>query len=168
RREPKATAVGSKRVAKRVRRASMLTSGTRTTPSKHFKPPLHKERTMSIDPNAGSLPEEHTLTNIPRLIARYYSERPDPSDPGQQVSFGTSGHRGSSLKGSFNEWHILAVTQAICDYRREQGIDGPLFVGMDTHALSEPAFVSALEVLAANGVETRIDAGCSETAGEPG
>ena len=123
---------------------------------------------MSIAPNAGCLPDEHSLIHIPRLVSRYYSERPDPSDPAQQVSFGTSGHRGSSLKNSFNEWHILAVTQAICDYRREQGIDGPLFVGMDTHALSEPAFVSALEVLAANGVETRIDAGCRETGGAPG
>jgi len=123
---------------------------------------------MSLDSHAGRLPDEHTLTNIPRLISRYYSERPDPSDPAQQVAFGTSGHRGSSLKNSFNEWHILATTQAICDYRREQSIDGPIFVGMDTHALSEPAFVSALEVLAANGVETRIDAGCSETNGEPG
>ena len=123
---------------------------------------------MSIDPNAGRLPDEHSLTHIPRLVSRYYSERPDPSDPAQQVAFGTSGHRGSSLKNSFNEWHILAVTQAICDYRWEQGIDGPLFVGMDTHALSEPAFVSALEVLAANGIETRIDAGCSETGGAPG
>lgn len=123
---------------------------------------------MSIDPNAGRLPDEHSLTHIPRLVSRYYSERPDPSDPAQQVAFGTSGHRGSSLKNSFNEWHILAVTQAICDYRREQGIDGPLFVGMDTHALSEPAFVSALEVLAANEIETRIDAGCSETGGAPG
>ncbi|MBF6622096.1 MAG: alpha-D-glucose phosphate-specific phosphoglucomutase [Pseudomonas stutzeri] len=123
---------------------------------------------MSNDPNAGRLPDEHSLTHIPRLVSRYYSERPDPSDPAQQVAFGTSGHRGSSLKNSFNEWHILAVTQAICDYRREQGIDGPLFVGMDTHALSEPAFVSALEVLAANEIETRIDAGCSETGGAPG
>lgn len=123
---------------------------------------------MSIAPNAGRLPDEHSLTHIPRLVSRYYSERPDPSDPAQQVSFGTSGHRGSSLKNSFNEWHILAVTQAICDYRKERGIDGPVFVGMDTHALSEPAFVSALEVLAANGIETRIDAGCSETDGAPG
>ncbi|QGZ31380.1 phosphoglucomutase (alpha-D-glucose-1,6-bisphosphate-dependent) [Stutzerimonas stutzeri] len=123
---------------------------------------------MSLDPNAGRLPDDSTLINIPRLVARYYSERPDPSDPAQQVAFGTSGHRGSSLKNSFNEWHILAVTQAICDYRREQGVDGPVFVGMDTHALSEPAFVSALEVLAANGVETRIDSGCAQTLGEPG
>ncbi|KGK85652.1 phosphoglucomutase [Stutzerimonas degradans] len=123
---------------------------------------------MSIAPNAGRLPDPHTLTHLPRLVARYYSDRPDPSDPAQQVAFGTSGHRGSSLKGSFNEWHILATTQAICDYRRQEGIDGPLFMGMDTHALSEPAFVSALEVLAANGIETRIDAGCPETNGEPG
>ncbi len=123
---------------------------------------------MSIAPNAGRLPDPHTLTHLPRLVARYYSDRPDPSDPAQQVAFGTSGHRGSSLKGSFNEWHILATTQAICDYRRQEGIDGPLFMGMDTHALSEPAFVSALEVLAANGIETRIDAGCPETDGEPG
>src|SRR5690606_28861985 len=83
-----------------------------------------KERQMSLDLNAGRLPDDSTLTNIPRLISRYYSERPEPSDPAQQVAFGTSGHRGSSLKNSFNEWHILAVTQAICDYRREQGIDG--------------------------------------------
>lgn len=123
---------------------------------------------MSIHSNAGLLPDEHSLVNLPRLVARYYSERPDPSDPAQQVAFGTSGHRGSSLKNSFNEWHILAVTQAICEYRRGQGIDGPLYIGMDTHALSEPAFVSALEVLAANRIETRIDAGCSETGGEPG
>ncbi|NRF47177.1 alpha-D-glucose phosphate-specific phosphoglucomutase [Pseudomonas stutzeri] len=123
---------------------------------------------MSIAPNAGRLPDPHTLTHLPRLVARYYSDRPDPSDPAQQVAFGTSGHRGSSLKGSFNEWHILATTQAICDYRRQEGIDGPLFMGMDTHALSEPAFVSALEVLAANGIETRIDTGCPETGGEPG
>lgn len=123
---------------------------------------------MSITANAGLLPDEHMLAHIPRLVSRFYSERPDSSDPAQQISFGTSGHRGSSLKNSFNEWHVLAVTQAICDYRKEQGIDGPLFMGMDTHALSEPAFVSALEVLAGNGVETFIDAGCSETGGAPG
>ncbi|MGE4405741.1 phosphoglucomutase (alpha-D-glucose-1,6-bisphosphate-dependent) [Pseudomonas sp.] len=123
---------------------------------------------MSIAPNAGRLPDPHSLTHLPRLVARYYSDRPDPSDPAQQVAFGTSGHRGSSLKGSFNEWHILATTQAICDYRRQEGIDGPLYMGMDTHALSEPAFISALEVLAANGIQTRIDAGCPETNGEPG
>lgn len=123
---------------------------------------------MSIAPNAGRLPDASTLTNLPRLVSRYYSERPDVSDPAQQVAFGTSGHRGSSLKNSFNEWHILATTQAICDYRQQEGIDGPLFMGMDTHALSEPAFVSALEVLAANGVQTCIDAGCAETGFAPG
>lgn len=123
---------------------------------------------MSIDPQAGQLPHEKRLVNLPRLVSRYYSERPDASDPAQQVAFGTSGHRGSSLKNSFNEWHILAVTQAICDYREGQGVDGPLFIGMDTHALSEPAFVSALEVLAANEVEVRIDKGVEATGFEPG
>ena len=76
---------------------------------------------MSIATNAGRLPDENTLTHLPRLVARYYSDRPEPSDPGQQVAFGTSGHRGSSLKGSFTEWHILAITQAICEYRKAQG-----------------------------------------------
>ncbi|MGJ8524926.1 Phosphoglucomutase [Halomonadaceae bacterium LMG 33818] len=123
---------------------------------------------MSIDPKAGKLPDESSLVNLPRLVTRYYSVTPDIEDPAQRVAFGTSGHRGSSLKGSFNEAHILAVTQAICDYRSAQKITGPLFLGMDTHALSEPAFVSAVEVLAANGVETRIDAGVDETQGEPG
>jgi len=123
---------------------------------------------MSIDPKAGKLPDESSLVNLPRLVTRYYSITPDIEDPAQRVAFGTSGHRGSSLKGSFNEAHILAVTQAICDYRSAQKITGPLFIGMDTHALSEPAFVSAVEVLAANGVETRIDAGVEETQGEPG
>ncbi len=127
-----------------------------------------KDLKMSIAPNAGQLPDEHELVNLPRLVSRYYTEQPDPENPAQQVSFGTSGHRGSSLNSSFNEWHILATTQAICDYRKTQGIDGPLFIGMDTHALSEPAFVSALEVLAGNGTEICIDAGCHETGGEPG
>jgi phosphoglucomutase len=90
--------------------------------------------------------------NLPELVAAYVTGRPDPSDPGQRVSFGTSGHRGSSLKTSFNENHILAITQALCEHRAARGIDGPLFLGMDTHALSEPAHVTALEVLAANGV----------------
>lgn len=123
---------------------------------------------MSIDPQAGQLPHEQRLVNLPRLVSRYYSERPDVDDPAQRVAFGTSGHRGSSLKNGFNEWHILAVTQAICDYREGQGIKGPLFIGMDTHALSEPAFVSALEVLAANEVEVRLDAGVEATGFEPG
>ncbi len=98
------------------------------------------------------------LADIPRLITEYYMVRPDVSVPSQAVSFGTSGHRGSSLRGSFNEAHILAITQAICEYRRTAGIDGPLFLAKDTHALSEPAFATALTVLAANGVETMVDA----------
>src|SRR5688572_26144157 len=106
----------------------------------------------------GERPSDDLLINVPRLVAAYYSERPDPGIRDQRVAFGTSGHRGSSLKTAFNELHILATTQAICDYRRSQSIDGPLFLGIDTHALSEPAFVSAMEVLAANGVEVRIDA----------
>jgi phosphoglucomutase len=97
------------------------------------------------------------LVNVPRLMTAYYTTRPDPTDRAQRVAFGTSGHRGSALEGSFNEAHILAVTQAICTYRQQERIDGPLFLGIDTHALSEPAFASALEVLAANGVETMID-----------
>ncbi|MET0984080.1 MAG: phosphoglucomutase, alpha-D-glucose phosphate-specific, partial [Steroidobacteraceae bacterium] len=111
---------------------------------------------MATHPLAGKLPTPAMLANVPRLITAYFSERPNAEDPGQRVAFGTSGHRGSALKGSFNEAHILAVTQAICVYRKRQGIDGPLFLGVDTHALSEPAFVSALEVLAHNGVETMI------------
>ena len=89
------------------------------------------------------------------MEAAYYDSTPDPDDPSQLVSFGTSGHRGSSLRGSFTETHIAAITQAICEYRRAQGIDGPLYMGRDTHALSQPAQRTALEVLAANGVETR-------------
>ena len=96
------------------------------------------------------------LVNVPRLITAYYSNVPDPSMPGQRVAFGTSGHRGAAFESSFNEWHVLAISQAICDYRRQQGIDGPLFLGIDTHALSEPAYASALEVLAANGVDVML------------
>jgi len=95
--------------------------------------------------------------NVPRLITAYYAEHPDAAVPAERVAFGTSGHRGSALKRSFNEAHVLAVAQAICDYRGRQRISGPLYLGMDTHALSEPAFASTLEVLAANGVETMID-----------
>ena len=95
----------------------------------------------------------------PRLITAYYTEVPDPSVPAQRVAFGTSGHRGSALQKAFNEWHILAITQAICLYRKLQHTDGPLFLGMDTHALSMPAFASSLEVLAANGVEVMIAEG---------
>ncbi len=109
---------------------------------------------MAIHPLAGKKAPKSMLVNIPRLISEYYARRPDSNEPAQQVAFGTSGHRGTSLKGSFNEQHILAITQAICCYRKAQGITGPLFIGFDTHALSEPAFISALEVLAANKVET--------------
>jgi phosphoglucomutase len=108
-------------------------------------------------PRAGLPAVASDLVNIPRLITAYYTGRPDPALPGQRVAFGTSGHRGSAFSDSFNESHILAITQAICDHRRQQGIDGPLFLAMDTHALSEPAFASTLEVLAANGVEVMID-----------
>lgn len=112
---------------------------------------------MAVSPLAGKPTVTTMLVNVPRLVTAYYAERPDPSVREQRVAFGTSGHRGSALKQAFNEAHILATSQAICLYRQEQGIDGPLFLGMDTHALSEPAFVSALEVLAANGVEVMID-----------
>jgi phosphoglucomutase len=98
------------------------------------------------------------LVNVPRLITAYYSERPDPTIASQRVAFGTSGHRGTSFDVSFNEAHVLAISQAICEYRKQQGIDGPLFMGFDTHALSAPAFASALEVLAANGVTLMIAA----------
>ena len=112
---------------------------------------------MSISPYAGKPAEQWMLTNIPRLLTAYYVNRPDPAIPEQRVVFGTSGHRGSSLDNAFNEGHILAISQAICWYRQQQGIDGPLFLGLDTHALSEPAFASALEVLAANGVNVMLD-----------
>jgi phosphoglucomutase len=107
---------------------------------------------------AGKPVPQKLLVNIPRLVTAYYTLAPDPEIVAQRVAFGTSGHRGAAFAASFNEAHILAITQAVCLYRRAAGIDGPLFLGMDTHALSEPAFASALEVLAANGVETRIDA----------
>ncbi|HUO64101.1 MAG TPA: phosphoglucomutase (alpha-D-glucose-1,6-bisphosphate-dependent) [Terriglobales bacterium] len=111
---------------------------------------------MAISSLAGKPAPKEMLVDVTRLVREYYARPPDVSDPTQLVSFGTSGHRGSSLRGSFNEAHILAVAQAICDYRRGQGIDGPLYMGKDTHALSGPAQQTALEVLAANGVETVI------------
>src|SRR5262245_27312160 len=114
---------------------------------------------MQVSPLAGKPADPSMLVDVPRLVTAYYTGRPDPSVPAQRVAFGTSGHRGSSLDAAFNETHILAITQAICLYRREQGIDGPLYLGIDTHALSAPAFASALEVLAANGVEVMVDAG---------
>src|SRR5438132_13317500 len=113
---------------------------------------------MAISPIAGKPAEPPLLINVPRLVTAYYTGQPDPSIAGQRVVFGTSGHRGSSLDNAFNEAHILAITQAICLYRTQQSIDGPLFIGSDTHALSEPAFASALEVLAANGVNVMVDA----------
>src|SRR5260370_22617604 len=97
------------------------------------------------------------LANIPRLVTAYFAGKPDPEVASQRVAFGTSGHRGSALNDAFNEAHILAISQAICDHRRSVGITGPLFVGIDTHALAEPALASALEVFAANAVETMID-----------
>jgi phosphoglucomutase len=112
---------------------------------------------MKLSPLAGKPAPESILANIPRLVTSYYALEPDPSVPAQKVSFGTSGHRGTSRECSFNEEHILAITQAICLYRRQNKIDGPLFLGIDTHALSEPALASALEVLAANDVEVMID-----------
>lgn len=118
---------------------------------------------MNISPKAGKPVDPASLVNIPQLITDYYSVRPNLSDPRQRVIFGTSGHRGSSFDGAFNEWHILAITQAICDYRKSQNIGGPLFLGMDTHALSEPAFASALEVLAANRVDVMLSEGTAYT-----
>ncbi|MFZ0614020.1 MAG: phosphoglucomutase (alpha-D-glucose-1,6-bisphosphate-dependent) [Desulfobacterales bacterium] len=111
---------------------------------------------MTTHELAGKPAPRSLLVNVPRLVSAYYTHRPDAGDPAQQVAFGTSGHRGSSLKNSFNEGHVLATTQAICDRRRADRITGPLFLGMDTHALSEASFASTLEVLAANGVETYI------------
>jgi phosphoglucomutase len=111
---------------------------------------------MKVSPFAGKLAEPAMLVNVPKLVTAYFTDVPDPSVPAQRVAFGTSGHRGSAFDKAFNEWHILAITQAICLYRQQQKIDGPLFLGMDTHALSLPALASALEVLAANGVEVMI------------
>ncbi len=114
-------------------------------------------------PLAGQPAPRTLLQNIPRLIAAYYTQEPDPDNPAHQVAFGTSGHRGTSLRNSFNEKHILAISQAICDHRRATGVEGPLFLGMDTHALSEPALVTAVEVLAANDVELVLQTGLGYT-----
>src|SRR5262245_49427991 len=111
---------------------------------------------MTVNERAGQPAEASTLVDVAQLVKAYYEERPDPSAADQQVACGTSGHRGSALKGSFNEAHILATTEAICRYRQAQGIDGPLYLGRDTHALSEPAQATALEVLAAHGVAVRV------------
>jgi phosphoglucomutase len=114
---------------------------------------------MSIHPLAGKPAPQEILTNIPLLVASYYKKQPDPQNPDHAVAFGTSGHRGSALISSFNENHILAICQALCEFRQQQGINGPLFLGKDTHALSEPAMISALEVFSANQVEVRIQQG---------
>jgi phosphoglucomutase len=114
---------------------------------------------MKVSPFAGKPAIASMLVNVPRLVTAYYTEVPDPSVPEQRVAFGTSGHRGSAFEKAFNEWHILAISQAICLQRKQHQIDGPLFLGMDTHALSVPALASALEVLAANGVEVMIAEG---------
>lgn len=132
-------------------------------PGRGDAPPAARRRSaagrgVTQSPLAGKPAPRSLLVNVPRLVTAYYTGRPDPSVAEQRVAFGTSGHRGSSLRDAFNEAHILAVTQAICEYRRAQGIDGPLFLGIDTHALSEPARATALEVLAAHEVEVRIDA----------
>jgi phosphoglucomutase len=111
---------------------------------------------MKVSPLAGKPAPASILVNVPKLVTAYYTEIPDPSVPEQRVAFGTSGHRGCAFDRAFNEWHILAISQAICLHRVEQNIGGPLFLGMDTHALSTPALASALEVLAANGVEVMI------------
>ena len=113
--------------------------------------------TVQISPLAGKLVEPSMLVNVPGLLAAYGAGKPDPAVPSQRVAFGTSGHRGSAFELSFNEAHILAISQAICQHRQEQGITGPLFIGIDTHPLSAPALASALEVFAANGVEAMID-----------
>ena len=111
---------------------------------------------MNVHPLAGQPAPESILVNVPKLVTAYYALKPDPKIPGQRVVFGTSGHRGSAFDHAFNEWHILAITQAICDYRKQHSIQGPLFLGIDTHALSEPAFASAVEVLAANDVDVML------------
>jgi phosphoglucomutase len=110
-----------------------------------------------VDPRAGKIADPSMLANIPRLVTAYFAGQPDPKLPAQRVAFGTSGHRGSAFNHAFNEAHILAISQALCDHRHKSGVTGPLFIGIDTHALAEPAFASALEVFAANGVEAMID-----------
>jgi phosphoglucomutase len=117
---------------------------------------MSKETAAKVHPLAGHLATPALLVDVPKLVSAYYTGMPDVSVAEQRVAFGTSGHRGCSFDNTFNQWHVLAITQAICDYRRWQGINGPLFLGMDTHALSTPAYSSAIEVLAANGVEVML------------
>lgn len=115
-----------------------------------------KVQARQVSSLAGQPAQPAMLVDVAKLVTAYYTGIPDPSAPGQRVAFGTSGHRGCAFEKSFNEWHVLAISQAICRHRKQNGIDGPLFLGIDTHALSVPAFASALEVLAANGVEVMI------------
>src|SRR5271165_5583310 len=110
-----------------------------------------------VSAHAGKTLDPSLLVNIPRLVTAYFTGKPDPAVPSQRVAFGTSGHRGSAFDNAFNEAHILAISQAICEHRSRSGITGPLYIGIDTHALSEPAFASVLEVLAANEVHAMID-----------
>ncbi|MDF2180023.1 phosphoglucomutase (alpha-D-glucose-1,6-bisphosphate-dependent) [Aliiglaciecola sp. CAU 1673] len=112
---------------------------------------------MALHPLAGHPAAESHLVNVPRLVAAYYSNTPDKAEPAHRVQFGTSGHRGTSLNCTFNDWHIAAICQALAEYRHANGIGGPLFIGMDTHALSEPAFITAVEVLAANGIALQVE-----------
>src|SRR5579859_242918 len=113
---------------------------------------------QTVSPMAGKPVDSARLVNVPRLVTAYFNGKPDHEVGSQRVAFGTSGHRGSAFANAFNEAHILAIAQAICLYRKQVGIDGPLFIGTDTHALSEPALASALEVLLANGIDTMVDA----------
>ena len=122
---------------------------------------------MEVSPLAGKPADSSILIDVPKVLAAYYSGRPDPSVSAQRVAFGTSEHRGCSLDNSFNEAHILAISQAICLYGKQQGIDGPLYIGFDTQALSEPAFKSALEVLAGNGIDVMIDAATRAARSKP-
>ncbi len=115
-----------------------------------------KHAPVKVSPLAGKLATPAMLVDVPRLITAYYSNTPDTAVPGQRVAFGTSGHRGSAFDNTFNQWHVLAISQAICNYRKRQRIGGPLFLGIDAHALSVPACASALEVLAANSVEVML------------
>ncbi len=118
---------------------------------------------MSVHPLAGQKAPKDILINIPRVMAGYYTRKPEPADSRQRIVFGTSGHRGTSLNATFTENHILAICQSVCEYRREQKINGPIFLGMDTHALSEAAHTTALEVFGANGMEVRIHTGLGYT-----
>src|SRR3954464_9086428 len=118
---------------------------------------------MPLSPLAGQPAPRELLIDVDRLISHYHPRTPDPGDPQQLVSFGTSGHRGTSSDGTFTEAHILAITQAICEYRKSTGIDGPVMVGKDTHALSDAAQKTALEVLAGNGVEAHVQRGNGDT-----